>query len=46
MTEFFTLALSSPWAFIGTCILLFLIGVILEQVAIIIGDAIVKVWGK
>ena len=46
MTEFFTLALSSPFAFIGACILLFLIGVIVEQVAIIIGDAIGKVWGK
>ena len=46
MTEFFTMALSSPFAFIGTCILMFLLGVIVEQVATIIGDAIVKVWGK
>ena len=46
MTEFFALALSSPWAFMGTCILLFLIGLILESVANIIGDAVVKVWGK
>jgi len=46
MTEFFTMALSSPFAFFGTCILLFLIGGIVEQVAIILGDAIVKVWGK
>lgn len=46
MTEFFTMALSSPFAFIGTCILLFLLGVVVEQVAHIIGHAIVRVWGK
>lgn len=46
MTEFFALALSSPWAFMGTCVLLFLLGVIVESVANIIGDAVVKAWGK
>lgn len=40
------MALSSPFAFVGTCILLFLLGVILESVANIIGDAVVRVWGK
>lgn len=46
MTEFFTMALSSPFAFIGTCSLLFLLGAILESVANIIGDAVARVWGK
>ena len=42
----FALALSGPFSFLGTVILLFLLGVILESVANIIGDAIGKVWGK
>ena len=46
MTEFFALALSSPFALVGTCTLLFLLGAVVEQVAHIIGDTIVRVWGK